>query len=122
MLRIPFTLPDVGLREFEGIVGLEDGFVTIEVSDKLLGLIDSDDRLVKIEPAALRDVYLQKRPFKNRIVLVPKKRDLLDAVPGKHISDVRLRVWKTKRRDSELLVSVIREAMLAKSGSRSQPD
>lgn len=104
MNRIPFTLPDVGLREIEGMVWVEDGYLVIQLSNKLLGIVDEDREVIKIEPSALRDIDLRKRPFKDRLVLTPKKHDLLDVIPGKHANDVQLRVWKTKREDLQRLV------------------
>jgi len=108
MNRIDFTLPSIGileLREVEGLVWIEDGYLVLEVKNKLLGLVDEDLQVIKIEPTALREVYLHQRPFKDRLVLVPKKRELLDAIPGKHVNDVRLRIWKTKRRQIQKLIS-----------------
>lgn len=107
MIRVPFNLPDVGLREVEGMIWVEDGLIIIELKNKLFGLIDEDTNLIKIEPAALRDVQLKRRPFKDRLILAPKKRDLLDAVPGKHANDVQLRIWRSKRRDTERLLIAI---------------
>ena len=115
VIRVPFTLPDVGLREIEGMVGVEEGFVTIELTNKLLGLIDEDREIIKIEPTALREVRLQRRPFKDRLILAPKKRDLLDLIPGKHASDVRLRIWRTNRSDTEQLLIAI-EALRQSAG------
>lgn len=104
MNRIPFTLPDVGLREIEGMVWIEEGYLVIQLSNKLLGLIDEDRDIIKVEPTALLDVDIKKRPFKDRLVITPKKHDLLDAIPGKHANDVQLRIWKTKRRELQRLV------------------
>jgi len=104
MNRIEFTLPDVGLREIEGFVSFEDGFILLDIKNKLLGLIDEETDLIKIEPGALKDVYIANRPFKLRLVLEPKKRDLLDAVPGKHANDLRLKIWVTKRKQVDRLI------------------
>jgi len=101
MNRIPFTLPDVGLREFEGMVWVEDEFLVIQVSNKLLGLVDEDRDVIKIEASAISDIRIQKRPFKDRLIITPKKHDLLDLIPGKHPNDLRLRIWKTQRRNLE---------------------
>lgn len=101
MNRIKFTLPNVGLlelREVEGMVWLEDDLLVIEVSHKLIGLIDEEVETVKIEPSALQDIYLKTGFFKDRLILVPKKRELLEVVPGKHVNDVRLRIWRSQRR------------------------
>ncbi|MBT3448745.1 MAG: hypothetical protein HOE73_06565 [Bacteroidetes Order II. Incertae sedis bacterium] len=105
MNRIEFTLPDVGLREIEGFVWIEDGYLVLEVTDKLLGLVDTDTNLIKIEPNALADLHIKHRPFKDRLVLSPKKIDLLEAVPGKHVSSVQLKIWKTKRNEVVELVA-----------------
>ncbi|MDA0378075.1 MAG: hypothetical protein O3C45_09885 [Bacteroidetes bacterium] len=115
MIRIPFTLPDVGLREIEGMISVEEGFIVLDLSDKLLGLVDLDEKTIKIEPAALLEVRLQRRPFKDRLVLVPKKKTLLDAVPGKHATDVRLRIWRTQRSQTERLMITIEALRLQKS-------
>ena len=104
MNRLEFTLPDVGLREIEGLVWVEDGFLVIQMSNKLFGLVDEDKELIKIEPSALRDIRIQKRPFKDRLVLAPKRHDLLDAIPGNHANDVRLKIWRTKRNQTEQLI------------------
>ena len=105
MNRIEFTLPDVGLREIEGFVWFEDGHLMLEINNKLLGLVDAETDVIKIEPNALTDIYIKHRPFKDRLVLEPKKRDLLDAVPGKHANDVQLKIWKTKRKQVVQLVA-----------------
>jgi hypothetical protein len=108
MNRIKFTLPGIGmmeLREVEGLVWMEDDLLVIEVKHKLLGILDEETETVKIEPSALNDVYIKTGLFKDRLVLVPKKRDLLEVVPGKHINDVRLRIWRSKRRQTRQLVS-----------------
>ena len=115
MNRIAFTLPNVGimeLHEVEGIIWLEDGFLVIQVKRKLLGMMEDEPEMVKIEPSALRDIYLKRRMFKDRLVLVPKKRDLLDSLPGKHVSDVRLRIWRSKRGQVEQLIRDCLRAML----------
>jgi len=112
MNRIKFTLPSVGLLELtevEGVVWVEDGFLVLEIKQSLAGLVNTDSEVVKIEPDALKEIYLQRRLFKDRLVLVPKKTDLLNAIPGKHISDVQLRIWRTKRFQIERLIEEFHE-------------
>lgn len=112
MNRIKFTLPEVGLLELtevEGIVWIEDGFLMLDIKQSLAGLVNTDSEMVKIEPGALKDIYLQRRWFKDRLVLVPKKRELLDVIPGKHLSDVQLRIWRSKRAEVERLIEEFHE-------------
>ena len=105
MNRIEFTLPDVGLQEIQGLVWFEDGYLMIEVNNKLLGLVETDSEVIKIEPNALRDIYIRHRLFKDRLVLEPKKSDLLDALPGKHANDVQLKIWRSKRSQVNRLIA-----------------
>ena len=123
MNRIAFTLPDNGLREIEGLVWIEDGFLMIEVKNKLLGLIDEDTNLIKIEPGALGDVYIKRRPFKDRMVLVPRKRELLDAMPGKHVNEVSLKIWNRRRSQVLEMVAELRAMKkLAQSAKKLDPE
>lgn len=104
MTRIPFTLPDVGLREIEGMVWVDDEFLVIQLTNKLLGLVDEETDVIKIEPTAIQDIRIQRRAFKDRLVITPKKHELLDIVPGKHANDVQLRIWKRHRQNLDRLV------------------
>jgi hypothetical protein len=97
MNRIPFTLPDVGLREIRGLVYLEDGFLVLRIKNAVLGLADEKRDMIKIEPKALRDVRIERGLFRDRLVIRPRRADLLDAVPGEHPSAVTLRVGRKHR-------------------------
>jgi len=108
MHRIKFTLPDVGLREISGMVYLEDGYLVLRVEDALMGEIDVEEEIIKIEPQALEYVRLRTGLFKDRLVIKPKRAKLLDLVPGKHESTLDLRVWRTKREQVEDLVEAFR--------------
>lgn len=104
MKHIPFKLPDIGLREVTGTVYLEDGYLVLQVQDALLGLLDKDTELIKIEPQALDAIYVKPGIFKDRLVVAPRKMDLLELIPGKHQGVVELRIWKTYRADLHRLV------------------
>ena len=95
MLRVPFTLPDVGLREIKGMVYIADGFLVINFKDALLGIADVEE--VKIEPAALSDLYVKKGLLIDKLVVEPKSIALLDVIPGDHPSSVKLKVWRKYR-------------------------
>ena len=105
MNRIPFQLPDVGLREIRGSVYLGERFLVIELEDSLLGEWDKDVRTIDIEPGALSEIRIEKRFFKDRLVLRPTTRTLLDAIPGDHAREVALEIWRNYRRDVVRLVA-----------------
>lgn len=97
MDRIPFSLPDVGLREVKGFVYLDDEFLVIEVVSAVLGLTDRERTTVKVAPSALRSVHFEPGLFRDRLHVVPEKVDLLQTIPGDHINEVALRVPRKHR-------------------------
>jgi len=107
MTRIAFTLPDVGLREIKGMAYVDDGWLVLQVQHGLLGLIDVEKKEVRIEPAALEDVHIRRGLFYDRLVLTPRRADLLDALPGEHRTSVNLSVWRRQRADLERLLDEI---------------
>lgn len=97
MNRVPFTLPDVGLREVRGMVYVEDGFLILRIQNALMGLLDTETDVVKIEPSALETLYVRHGLFRDRLVLQPKRKELLDVVPGEHANTIALRVKRKNR-------------------------
>lgn len=104
MHRVPFTLPEVGLREVKGFVYLDDGFLVLRIQETLLGIADSGEDVFKIEPAALHDLHVKRGWFRDKLVVAPKTMELLEAVPGEHVTSVDLRVARKYREDLERLV------------------
>lgn len=107
MTSIPFTLPDMGLTEVKGLILLDDEFLVFELETALMGEFNKDTHTVKIEPAALQAVYLDHGLVRDQLCIRPKKRDLLDAMPGKYAGELRLKVWRKYRRDAEALVAAV---------------
>ena len=116
MHRVPFNLPDVGLREIRGFVYLEDDFLVIELKNALMGEFDEEHELVKVEPSALESVRLVPGIFRDRLRLTPKKVDLLRAIPGDHASDVALRVWRKHREAAAGLVAALQARIYRDAG------
>lgn len=104
MNRISFTLPDVGLREIKGLAYVEDDYLVLRVENALLGLIDQEAEVVKIEPSALQSVEHRRGIFRDRLVLRPKQPTLLDVIPGDHVTSVELRVPRKERPILEALL------------------
>ncbi len=94
MNRIPFTLPDDGLRELKGLVYIDEGFLIVKVESSLFGFLNKQQETVKIEAGALEDLLIKRGPFKDRLVIKPLGVELLDAIPGNHVDEVILRVSK----------------------------
>lgn len=106
MSPIPFSLPDLnmGFTEVKGAVYMDEEFLVLDIETSLFGEINTGDSIIKVEPTALREVRIETRIFRDRLVLVPKKRDLLDAVPGSHKGELQLRIWRKHRPKTHELV------------------
>lgn len=101
MYRLPFTLPDVGLREVKGFVSLEEEFVVIELETAVAGLVDKEETVIKVAPSALDEAWFKTGLVRDKLCLAPKKADLLKAVPGDHAREVAFRVPRKHRLDTE---------------------
>jgi hypothetical protein len=105
MNRLSFTLPDVGLREVKGMVFIEDGFLVLKLENALLGMVDAQRETIKIDPNALLEFSLKRGVFRDRLVLRPRRVELLDAVPGDHASAVELRIKRRYRYEARGLLA-----------------
>ncbi len=101
MHRLPFTLPDVGLREVKGFVSLEEEFLVIDLETAVAGIVDKEETVIKVAPSALADVWLKTGFVRDRLCLAPRRVDLLKAVPGDHAREVALRVPRKYRLAAE---------------------
>lgn len=101
---VPFDLPDDGLIEIKGEAYLEGEFLVLVVTSSLMGEFNKDQQIIKIEPNALVEVRLERGIVRDKIYLRPKKRELLEVVPGTYETGLRLKVWKKHRRTAEALV------------------
>lgn len=120
MSPLPFTLPDIdmGFTEVKGVAYLEEEFLTLEVEAALFGEISKEDRIVKIEPMALRSIRLETGFFKDKIHIIPKTRELLDTVPGKHRGELCLKVWRKHRMISRDFVFEVNHRITVGTGGK----
>lgn len=106
---IPFKLPDVGMREISGEVYVEDEtFLVFAVEDALIGEFDRERQVIKVELRALDDLYLERGTFSDRLCIRPKKRDLLQVMPGKHERELKLKLRKKYRDEAARLVDGVK--------------
>jgi hypothetical protein len=108
MDRLPFTLPDDGLREITGFVYFDGEFVVIDVRSKLLGLADEERNGIKVALTAIESVRLKPGLIWDRIVIRPHSFELLEAVPGDHDREVALKTKRKHRGRAEDFVDDVR--------------
>ena len=109
MSSIPFQLPDVGLREIAGKLYLDEDFLTFYVEDALVGEFDKEQHVIKVEPSALQEVWLDHGVVQDRLYIRPKRDDLLKAMPGQYSGELCLKIWRKHRSRAEALVEELRQ-------------
>ena len=115
MAPIPFKIPDVheGFSEAHGILYLDEEFLVFEVQTLTLGMIKQDPETIKVELAALHEVEFKPGLFSDRLLIRPKKLQLLAAMPGKHEGELKLKV---KRAERARVLGFIREVERRQEG------
>jgi len=98
-MSIPFEISEVhaGFSEVKGLLLVEDEFLVFNVQTITMGMFKQDPETIKIELAALSDIRLEKRVFRDRLYIRPKTNSLLEAVPGKHLGEIMVKVWRKHR-------------------------
>jgi hypothetical protein len=109
MNRVTFKLRDTGIKGVRGLAFVEDGFLVLKMRSAIIGFIGRQRDTVKIEPKVLESITIKRGPRKHSLVLKPKGVELLDALPGKHISTVRLKVKRKQRKVLKALAEEIRQ-------------
>lgn len=97
MERIPFVLPDVGLREISGHLYIENDFLVIELVDALVGEFDKEKKTIEIEPAALQLLELDTGILKDKLVVRTYSSEFLKHIPGDYTGDVTFSCWRNYR-------------------------
>lgn len=110
---MPFKLSasGLGLLEHRGKMYLDDEFLVFELKSLLAGVENKKQQVVKIEPHALASVRLDEGGVSDAICIIPKKADLLTAVPGNHEKELRLEISKQHRVQGEDLVASLRKML-----------
>jgi len=108
MNRVAFKLRNTGIKGVTGLAFIEDGYLVLKLRIAVMGLIGRNQETIKIEPGVLESVTIKRGPRKHSLVLKPKGPELLDAIPGKHISSLRLRVKRKQRKVLKALAEEIR--------------
>jgi hypothetical protein len=116
MDRIPFTIPEDGLREITGFVYFDGEFVVIDVRSKLMGLFDEERNVIKVALSAIDSVRFQRGIVRDRIVIRPRGFELLEAMPGDHDREVALKTKRKHRDRAEDFVDDVRHHLRPEAG------
>ncbi len=110
---VKFTLPDLhgGFTEVKGAIYLDEEFLVFDLEIAVMGGLSKKQRTIKIEPRAIAAISLRQGIVRDQICIRPKAVDLLSAMPGNHLGEVCLRMWRNRRDDARHLVVALRERM-----------
>jgi len=105
-MSIPFEISEIhaGFSEAQGTVRVEEEFLVFNIQMITMGMFKQPAETVKIELAALSDIRIEKRIFRDRVYIRPKTNMLLEAIPGKHLGEVKLLVWRKHRTSALSLI------------------
>ena len=108
-MSIPFEISDIhaGFSEAKGLIHVEDDFLVFNVQTITMGMFKQSPETIKIELAALSDIRLEKKIFRDRLYIRPKTNKLLDVIPGKHLGEIMVKVWRKHRAASMSMVDDI---------------
>lgn len=106
---IPFTISHDHGHEISGLLSLEEEFVVFDVRVKKWGLFDEPPEKVKAEFGLIDTIRLDRGIFKDHIFIIPKRSDLLKAVPGTHRGELKLKVAKRYWEQAQKLVEEVVE-------------
>lgn len=68
---------------------------------------------MKVEPATLADIRLERGIVRDRICIRPQTRDLLAVMPGEYACELQLKVWVTRRADANQLGRIVKRKQQA---------
>lgn len=104
MTRIPFQIDDQHGHRISGLVFLEDEFVVFEIRVKKWGLYEKPTETVKAERSVISHMHFEHGFFNDRLFMVPKRSELLEAIPGNHKGELKLKVAKRYRNEVKRFV------------------
>lgn len=105
MPRIPFTIDDDHGHEISGLTFLDDAFVVFEIQVKKWGLYKEPPETVKAEVGVIDSIRFEVGFFKDKVFVVPRKSELLQAIPGDHKGEIKLKVAKRYRAEAQQFVA-----------------
>ncbi|HET6566965.1 MAG TPA: hypothetical protein VFG50_03305 [Rhodothermales bacterium] len=116
MPTIPFTISDEHGHVISGLLFLEEQFVVFDLEVKKWGLFQETPEKVKAEFGLIESIRLDRGFFKDHVYLVPKRSDLLKAVPGSHKGEIKLNIAKRYREQAQELVQEVRSRQRNRAG------
>jgi len=108
MPTIPFKISDDHGHEITGLLSLEEEYLVFDLQVKKWSLFKAPPEKVKAEFAVIDSIRLERGFFQDHLFIVPKRIDLLNAVPGTHKGELKLNVSKRYREQAEELAAEVR--------------
>lgn len=106
-MRIPFEISVDDINEAAGFLYLEDDYLVFEYHILKWGVIRGEHAIVKTERGVIDELRVRRGLFKDRLVIATHSLKLLQEIPGRHASEIELRVKKRYRREVEAFLQKV---------------
>lgn len=107
MDSIPFEISDDHGHKITGLMLLEEEYLVFEIQVLEWSISRLPTQIVKAELAVVNHIWFKQGIFKDRIFVVPKRSELLEAIPGTHKGEIRLKVAKRYREQAQQFVAEV---------------
>ena len=112
MPTIPFEVQEQGGRAIAGLLFVEEGFLVFDLQEGKCGIFRRRaPEKVKAELGLIDHIHLSPGLLTDSLYIVPRRSDLLKAIPGTHKGELRLRVAKRHREQAQTLVAEVLEQL-----------
>jgi hypothetical protein len=117
---VPFIIDDVynGFAETEGILSVDGDDLKFEfqTADKLVGLLKSGVREVRLPLEKIEEITFRKRWYGNKLVIRVSEMGRASELPNFKQGEVELKVAKKHREAASELLAFIQTAQGAQTG------
>lgn len=106
MAAVPFTM-DAGISKVSGVVRDADDELVIEYQSKILGLIPTDIKTIRIPYQEIDEVFFSSSIFKTRLRIILKTLRSIGNFPTPKQGELQLKIARKNRQQAKALASSV---------------
>ena len=106
MAVVPFTL-DAGISKVSGVVRDAEEALVIEYQSKILGLIPSGIKVIRIPYREIEEVFFSTSIFKTRLRIILKTLRSIESFPTPSQGELQLKIARKNRQQAKALASSV---------------
>ena len=106
MASIPFEIQMKAGSSLSGLLFIEDEFLVFDLPARKKGIFRRKPaEKIKVELALVDHLHVVPGIFWDHLYVVPRRSDLLRAIPGDHKGEIKMKIAKRHREQAEKMVS-----------------